>query len=150
MKDYQLAQINVAKMKDINISDAVMKEFVENLDRVNNLAEKSEGFVWRLKDESSNATNLNPDYDEQIIINISVWETIESLEKFVYKSFHTNFLKRRKEWLQTYGKIYTSLWWISKGQIPTLPEALDKLDHFEKNGASEFVFDFKIKTSLSV
>lgn len=98
MENFQLAQINVARMKGASIDDPVMKEFVDNLDKINSLAESSKGFVWRLKDETNNATHLNPYSDEQVIINISVWETIEDLESFVYRSFHTDFLRRRKEW----------------------------------------------------
>ena len=106
MKKYHIAEINVARMKGVNIEDPIMKEFVDNLDRVNNLAENSEGFIWRLKDENNDATSFNPYNDEQVIINVSVWETVESLEKFVYKTFHTDFLKRRKEWFHSYREKY--------------------------------------------
>ena len=145
MSEYQIAEINVARMKGININDPIMKEFVDNLDKVNALAESSEGFVWRLKDESNNATNLNPYNDEQVIINISVWQSIETLENFIYKTFHTEFLKRRKEWFQSYGKAYTAMWWIPKGQFPSIQEAIENLDYYQKNGPSELVFDFRNK-----
>ena len=92
-KKYQLAQINISRMIGVNINDPIMKEFVDNLDKVNNLAEQSEGFVWRLKDENNDATSFNPYNDEQVIINISVWQSIASLETFVYKTVHTDFLK---------------------------------------------------------
>jgi hypothetical protein len=147
MNNYQLAQINIARIKGVDINDPIMKEFVDNLDKVNALAENSEGFVWRLKDETNNATSLNPYNDEQVIINVSVWESIEALEHFVYKTFHTDFLKRRKEWFQTFGKAYTAMWWIPSGQFPTVQQAIDKLDHLQKNGASEIVFDFRKKFS---
>ena len=145
MTEYQIAEINVARMQGININDPIMKEFVDNLDKVNALAESSQGFVWRLKDESNNATNLNPYNDEQVIINISVWQSIETLENFIYKTFHTEFLKRRKEWFQSYGKAYTAMWWIPKGQFPAIPEAIEKLAWYQKNGPSELVFDFRNK-----
>lgn len=145
MKEYYIAEINIARMKGVNIDDPIMKEFVDNLDRVNNLAENSKGFVWRLKDENNDATGFNPYNDEQIIVNMSVWETIESLEMFVYKTFHTDFLKRRKEWFHTYGKVYTAMWWIPKGEFPTVQEAVDKLDYLQKNGVSNLVFDFRNK-----
>ena len=145
MENFQLAQINVARMKGVSIDDPVMKEFVDNLDKINSLAESSKGFVWRLKDESNNATHLNPYSDEQVIINISIWETIEDLESFVYRSFHTDFLRRRKEWFHAYGKAYTAMWWIPAGQFPTVQEATERLDLLQRNGASENVFDFKNK-----
>ena len=145
MSKYHLAEINIAKMKGVTINDPIMKEFVDNLDLVNTLAENSEGFVWRLKDESNNATSINPYNDEQIIINISVWESIEALEHFMYKTFHSNFLKRRKEWFQTFGKVSTAMWWIPKEQVPTIEESVEKLDYLQKNGSTELVFDFKNK-----
>lgn len=145
MNKYQIAEINIARMKGVNINDPIMKEFYDNLDTVNAIAESSEGFIWRLKDESNNATSINPYNDEQVIINISVWESIETLENFMYKTFHSEFLKRRKEWFQTYGKAYTAMWWIPSGQFPSLEEAVDNLDYLQKNGASEKVFDFRKK-----
>jgi hypothetical protein len=72
MSHYFIAEINIAKMKGVDINDPIMKEFVENLDAVNQIAEKSEGFVWRLKNENNNATSLNPYNDETIIINVFV------------------------------------------------------------------------------
>lgn len=145
MEEFQIAEINIARMKGLNINDPIMKEFVENLEKINSLAESSNGFVWRLKDDNNNATNINPYNDEQVIINVSVWQSIESLESFMYKTFHSDFLKRRKQWFQTFGKAYTAMWWISKGAFPTVQEAIDKLDYLQRNGASEIVFDFKRK-----
>jgi Domain of unknown function (DUF3291) len=142
----QLAEINIARMKGVNINDPIMQEFVDNLERVNTLAESSEGFVWRLKDEAGDdATSFNPYNDETVIINVSVWESIETLETFVYKTFHTDFLKRRREWFQIYGKAYTAMWWINDGEFPSLEEAVAKLDFLQKNGASQTVFDFRTK-----
>ena len=145
MKDYQIAQINIGRIRGVNMNDPVMKEFVDNLDRVNELAESSKGFVWRLKEDNNNATSINPYNDEQVIVNLSVWETIEDLEHFVYKTFHTDFLKRRKEWFQKYGKAYAALWWIAADQFPTVEQAVAKLDALQKNGASADVFDYKLK-----
>ena len=144
MNDYQIAEINIARMNGVNINDPIMKEFVDNLDAVNEVAENSAGFVWRLKD-GDNATNLNPYNDEQIIVNVSVWESIEALEHFMYKTFHSEFLKRRKEWFQRFGKVYTAMWWIPVGEFPTLQQAVDNLDYLEKHGATDKVFDFKMK-----
>ena len=145
MATYQLAEINVARMKGYDINDPVMKEFVDNLGRVNKLAESSQGFVWRLKDESNNATSLNPYDDEQVIINISVWENIDSLERFTYQTFHTEFLRRRKEWFQKFGKAYLAMWWIPTGQFPTVEEAVARLDYLEANGPTERAFSFRKK-----
>jgi len=142
---YQLAQINVARMIGVNIEDPIMKEFVDNLDRVNALAENSPGFIWRLKDESNNASSFNPFDDEQVIINISVWEDITSLENFTYRTFHTDFLKRRKEWFYKYGKVHFALWWIEKGKYPSIQDAIERLEHLQSNGATEKAFNFRDK-----
>ncbi len=145
MQNYQLAEINVAHMKGVNIDDPIMKEFVDNLDNVNELAERSKGFVWRLKDEDNDATSFNPYNNEQIIINVSVWDSVEDLGNYVFKTFHSDFLKRRKEWFHTYGKVHTAMWWIPAGQFPTVKEAVKKLDDLQKNGASQEVFNFRHK-----
>ncbi len=140
---YQIAQINIAKMIGVNIDDPIMKEFVDNLDNVNQLAENSEGFIWRLKDENNNATDFNPYKDEQIIINISVWENIEALENFTYKTFHTEFLKRRKEWFSKYGEAHYALWWIKNNEFPTIEEAVKRLDYLQKNKETNYAFSFR-------
>jgi len=145
MSQYFIAEINIAKMKGVDINDPIMKEFVENLDAVNQIAEKSEGFVWRLKDENNNATSLNPYNDETIIINVSVWKSIETLENFMYRTFHSDFLKRRKEWFLTYGSAHTAMWWIPEGHIPTMQEAVEKLSFLQTNGPSPNSFDFRHK-----
>ena len=145
MNKFQLAQINIARMKGVDINDPVMKEFVDNLDKVNAIAEDSEGFVWRLKDEENNATSFNPYQDEQVIINISVWENIETLENFMYKTLHSDFLRRRKEWFQKFGNASFAMWWILENQFPTIQDAVDNLDYLQKNGPTNLAFDFKNK-----
>ncbi|MDO7173796.1 DUF3291 domain-containing protein [Mariniflexile sp. AS56] len=142
-KEYQIAEINIARMKGVSMDDPIMKEFVDNVNAVNEIAEKSNGFVWRLLDEDKEAANFSPFTDEQVIINISVWETIASLETFMYKTFHSDFLKRRKEWFYAYGKVATAMWWIPKGDVPTIQEAAEKLEYIQKNGPSEVAFSFR-------
>jgi hypothetical protein len=142
---YQLAEINVAEMIGVNIDDPIMKEFVDNLDAINQLAEESEGFVWRLKDESNNAASFNPYNNEKIIINISVWDTIETLEHFTYKTFHTDFLRRRKEWFTKYGKVNYALWWIKKDAFPTIDKCVEQLEYLKVHGPTEKAFNFKTK-----
>lgn len=150
MPTFQLAQINIGRIKGVDINDPIMKEFKDNLDTINGLAESSKGFVWRLKDDQNNATSINPYEDVQVLINVSVWETIEDLEFFVYRTFHTDFLRRRKQWFQSYGKAFTAMWWIEAGHFPTIEEATYRLDYLQKNGPSAFAFDFKQKYPPSV
>lgn len=143
MKKYHLAEINIARMKGVTIDDPIMKEFVDNIENVNILAESSAGFVWRLKDDNNNATAMNPYDDEQVIINISVWETKATFENFVFKTFHSEFLRKRKEWFVQFGKAHTAMWWVEAGNVPTMQDAVDRLDYLQKNGSSNFAFDFK-------
>lgn len=143
MGKYQIAEINIIRMRGVNIHDPIMKEFVDNLSIVNSISEGSDGFVWRLKEDNGNATNINPYDDERLIINVSVWQHIDALEHFMYKTFHSDFLRRCKQWFQTFGKAYTAMWWIRKGEFPTIQEAVEKLDHLQKYGHSGTAFDCK-------
>ena len=145
MTAYQLAEINIARMKGVNILDPIMQEFVDNLDHINALAESSEGFIWRLKDDSNNATQLNPYNDEQVIVNISVWKDVESLSEFVYRTVHTDFLKRRSEWFQKFGQAYFAMWWIESNDYPTIEDAKNRLDHLQNHGPSLYAFNFREK-----
>ncbi len=147
MKDnsWHLAQINVAKIIGENISDPVMQNFVGQLDEINGLAESSPGFVWRLKDESNNATNLNPYNDQRIIVNISVWQTLDDLLKFVYHGRHADVLRSRREWFVSFGKAYAALWYIPVGKVPTIEEAMERLKSLQDSGPTPFAFDFKTK-----
>ena len=74
-----LAQLNVAKLK-YPIDDPRVAEFVENLDRVNAVADRSDGFVWRLQDDSGNATDIHVFDDQSIVVNMSVWLDPTALE----------------------------------------------------------------------
>ncbi len=140
---YQLAQINIARMRGETINDPIMKEFVDNLEEVNQLAENSDGFIWRLKDDSDSAVHFNPYNDEKIIINVSVWKDVDSLKDYTYKSYHSEFLKRRKEWFMKFAKAHYALWWIEENQFPTIEECVERLDCLQKNGDSEKAFTFK-------
>lgn len=142
LPEFHLAQINIGKILGASINDAFMKDFVDQLDEVNALAEESKGFIWRLKDDANNATGIKAFDDDQIIVNMSVWETVEDLEAFVYNGRHLDVLKRRKEWFSRL-KMFLALWWIPAGSIPTIEEAKNRLLHLEQNGPSAFAFDFK-------
>ncbi|AOW19957.1 DUF3291 domain-containing protein [Urechidicola croceus] len=140
---YQLAQINIAKLlKPINHPQ--IADFVNQLDEINALAEKSEGFVWRLKDDNSNdATGLSPFLNPNIIVNMSVWENAEVLKNYVYNSDHSKVFLRRKEWFEKPTKSHMALWWIEEGKFPTVQQAKEKLEYLQKNGNSEVAFTFR-------
>jgi hypothetical protein len=113
-----------------------------NLDRINALAEASPGFVWRLQTEEGNATSLRP-FDEQTLVNMSVWEDLESLRAYVYRSDHAGFLRRRGEWFQHLVEAYTVLWWVPRGHRPTTDEAGQKLAHLRREGPGPEAFTFR-------
>lgn len=139
---YHLAQINIGRLR-APIDDPMIAGFVARLDEINALAEGSPGFVWRLKTDEGNATNLRPYEDERIIVNMSVWESIEQLKEYVYRSAHAEVLKQRREWFEKFDGAFVAMWWIEAGHIPTVEEAKQRLDHLYKHGESEFAFSFR-------
>src|SRR4051812_36672968 len=112
-----LAQVNIAKMK-APIDDPVMQDFVANLDSINALAEDSDGFVWRLKTEGNNATSIKIFDDDFLIVNMSVWKDIETLNQFVYRSDHVKIFKRRKEWFDKMAELHMAMWYVEEVQMP--------------------------------
>jgi hypothetical protein len=143
-----LAQINIAKMIGATINDPIMEKFVAQLDEVNALAEGSPGFVWRLKDDTNNATSINPYHDDRIIVNMSVWESLEHLKLFVYQGRHAEVLRKKRDWFVNFGKPYTALWHVPAGTFPTVEDAMKRLQSLEENGPTEYAFDFKTAQML--
>lgn len=134
----QLAQINIAKfIKPMQHSANV--GFVNAIEEINTLAEASDGFVWRLKDGSEDGLF----HDARIITTISVWESVEALKAFSYRSDHVNVFRKRAAWFERMTKANYALWWIEEGNFPTALEAKKRIEHLWENGASDYVFDFK-------
>ena len=119
-----------------------MKDFVDNLDRINALAEASPGFVWRLMGEGNDATSLRPFPDDMVIVNMSVWVDLEHLREYVYKTAHAEILRRRKEWFESVKDAMVVLWWVPKGHIPTVEEAKHRLEHLRAHGSTPEAFTF--------
>lgn len=143
MSTYQLAQVNIAR-PIAPIGSALMQEFVDNLDPVNAVADASPGFLWRLQTEDGNATALHVFGDPHQLINMSVWESIESLRDFVQRSdAHRTVLKRRKEWFKPMAEAYMALWWVPAGHIPTIDEAEARLAHLRAHGPTSVAFTFR-------
>jgi hypothetical protein len=136
-----LAQFNIARIR-YPLDDPRMREFVENVDRVHRLADKIEGFVWRLHDESGHAMNMRVYDDPTILPNLTVWEDVEALERFVWQTLHRRFFARREEW---FAPIETTLvlWWIPAGHRPEMAEGVARLDHLIAHGASEHAFGWQ-------
>ncbi len=122
---------------------AIMAGFMEKLDEFNALADKSPGFIWRLRTSEGNATYFRPFPDQRVLLNMSVWETIAALKTYVYKTGHSEMLKRRHHWFEKLERAYLALWWIPSGHTPTIEEAKKRLQHLDTHGPTEFAFTFK-------
>lgn len=138
----KLAQLNIALAK-YPLDAPEISEFVGNLDSINGIAEKSEGFVWRLKDDSGDATNIKISEDPNMIVNMSVWESIDALKNFMFRTHHRDFMRRKSEWFHRLAEDTYVLWWIQDEHIPTIQEALDRLQHLRENGDTPYAFTFK-------
>jgi hypothetical protein len=134
----QLAQFNIARIK-YPLDDPRMADFVDNVARVNGLAEQIEGFVWRLQDESGSAMGMTVYDDPRILPNLTVWENVAALERFVWKTVHSRFYGRRAEWFE-HIETPLVLWHVPVGHKPDIAEGVARLDHLRGHGASDFAF----------
>ena len=139
--NYHLAQFNIIKLKD-QLDSPVVKEFRDFLAPVNQLAEESPGFVWRLKDDQGeSAANVETPYeDELIFVNMSVWLNYDYLKAYTYQTVHSYFLKSRKKWSLEIEGHRAVMWYVEEGQIPSLTEAKAKLDLLNQSGSSGKAF----------
>ena len=140
MSNYQLAQLNIAALK-APLDSPELKDFVDNLDRINALAEGSPGFVWRLKGDGNDATSLRP-LGEEIIVNMSVWRDVAALRDYVYRSGHVEIMRRRREWFTRMAEAYMVLWWVPDGHVPTMAEAVERLTMLRQQGPTAQAFTF--------
>lgn len=140
--EFHLAQLNIARMR-APIDSPVMTDFVANLDRINGLAENSNGFVWRLKDDTNNATSIRIFDDDFLIVNMSVWESTDSLFQFVYQSDHLEIFKRRMEWFEKMPEMHMVLWYVPVGSPPSLADAVERLSHLRLHGETPYAFSFR-------
>lgn len=146
--NYNLAQINIAKML-APLDDPIMADFVNNLDRINAMADKAKGFVWRLHGEDENATAVKAFEDTSLLINMSVWKDMDSLFNFTYQSGHIEVFKRKKEWFSKMKMLHMAFWFVPVGHIPTPQEAKERLNHVNKFGETPHAFTFKSKFTVN-
>jgi hypothetical protein len=139
---YHLAELNIGRFR-FPIADPRMADFVRQLEPINALADGAPGFVWRLQDETGNATAIRPFPDDMVAVNFSVWESIEALFQYTYYSDHAKVLRERKAWFEHMKEHYLVLWWVPAGHIPTLTEAKERLDALRRDGPTPYAFNFK-------
>jgi hypothetical protein len=137
---YHLAQLNVGRALE-PLDTPRLAGFVEALEPVNALADAADGFVWRLQTADGDATAIKVTDDPQFIVNMSVWESLEALWRFVYGAGHVEIMRRRREWFEKL-ETHLVLWWLPAGELPTIEEALARLDRRAKAGSTPDAFDF--------
>lgn len=146
---YHIAELNVATGK-YDQDDPRFADFVDNLARVNAVAERSKGFVWRLKDEAGDAMAIRASDDPRFFVNLSVWETVEDLERFVFATVHQKIYARREEWFPRAGVPTFVMWPVAAGHIPSLDEAFSRLDMLRNDGPSDEAFGWERLADLKL
>ena len=137
-----LAQVNIARLA-APLDSPQLAEFVANLQPINEIADASPGFVWRLQTESGDATAVRILDDDWLIVNMSVWESLEALRDYVYRSPHADVLRRRHEWFERMVEAHAALWWIEAGTIPTISDAEERLMSVRAAGPTPYAFTLK-------
>ena len=140
--DHHLAQFNVARLH-APLDDPSTKDFVDGLEAINALSDAAPGFVWRLQTDDGDATSIRLYDDDLVIVNMSVWESVESLRAFVYTTEHRLYLARRKEWFAPADEDYLVLWWVPAGTIPDPSEGVARLEQLRRNGPTAEAFTFR-------
>jgi hypothetical protein len=142
MPAFHLAEVNVARLV-APLDSPLLTGFVSRLDEVNALAEAAPGFVWRLVDDAGQNATAMPIYeDTRIIVNLSVWTSIEALRAFTYSGAHLEVYKQRREWFSLMKDAAMVMWWVPAGHRPDVAEARERLDHRRAHGPTAFAFPF--------
>jgi hypothetical protein len=142
MSAFELAQLNIGIVKG-PMDSPVMADFAAGLTRINALADRSPGFVWRLQTEAGDATAIRPFDDENLLVNMSVWRDVESLHQYVYGSAHVDLMRRRREWFERMPEAFLVLWWVPKGHRPSIAEAIARLELLRAKGSTAEAFTFR-------
>jgi hypothetical protein len=139
---HHIAQINVSRPAE-PLDSARLADFVAALDPINALADTAPGFVWRLQTEDGNATAVRVLDDDELIVNMSVWESIEALGTFVFRSAHSGVMRRRREWFVPLLESTTALWWVPAGTVPTVADGEQQLRRLRAHGPTPAAFTFR-------
>jgi hypothetical protein len=145
---YHLAEYNVGTMRGA-LNSAIMSGFVARFDEINAHADRAPGYVWRLAMPEAEAAGIEVIDESLVLINLSVWETIEALHQFTYYSPHVELFRQGADWFEKMMVPILVLWWIPAGHIPTLDEARIKLSHLEQHGATPLAFTFKQRFTVA-
>ena len=108
--DYLLAQVNIGRMRE-PLDSPLLADFAAALEPVNAAADAAPGFIWRLQTEDGNATAVHAfEWDQagsaDVLVNMSVWESVEALAAYVYSDAHRQVLRRRRQWFERMAEAY--------------------------------------------
>jgi hypothetical protein len=142
-RGWHLAQLNIGRMVAPTNAPEVA-DFMAALDPINELAEAAPGFVWRLQTDAGNATDIHAFDDPLLLLNLSVWESIETLRGFTYTTAHTDVLRRRREWFERLAEAHLVLWWVPAGHVPSVGEAVERLERLRRDGPTPAAFTFRV------
>lgn len=140
-----IAELNIARL-NAPLDSPEMKDFMNGLDPINQLADRSPGFVWRLVgyDVGLGATDLRGPFGDDVLVNMSVWETVDALRAYAYHTEHLEYLRRRREFFHHDGiATHLVVWPVDEGHIPTLDEAAERLDHLTAHGPTPYAFNLR-------
>jgi hypothetical protein len=146
MNHYHLAQVNIAKML-APFDTPIMQDFIGNIDKINTIADNSNGFIWRLKDEDKEL-GAKIFQDNSLLINTSVWENLESLFNYTYNTDHIEVFKRRKEWFSKFKMLHMAFWYVPIGCEPNFQDAKNRLNYLNTYGDTPYEFTFKAKFTV--
>lgn len=138
---HHLAQINIARTRE-PLDHPLLRSFVDQLDEINALAERSPGFVWRLQTEEGDATSIQAYDDPRIIVNMSVWSSYEALKQYVYTGDHLRVLRSRAEWMERLETPSLALWWVPAGTLPSVEDGTRALRLLAEQGPTAQAFTF--------
>ncbi|WP_394838599.1 DUF3291 domain-containing protein [Pendulispora rubella] len=138
-----LAELNIAHMR-APIGSPELADFVDALEPINALADAAPGFVWRLKEDPNQPRlTVKHDFGDHLLVNFSIWESLDALWNYVYKTHHLDFLRRRREWFKRMAEPTMVMWWIPEGYIPSVAEAMERLERLKAEGPSPMAFTYK-------
>lgn len=144
VNDFHLAQVNVGRIV-APLSSPQLADFVAQLEEINAVADRAPGFVWRMVDDGgADATSLRPKNDDDMfLINCSVWESVDTLRDYAYRSEHLKVLARRREWFERLADFHLALWWVPAGHRPSVDEAMDRIALIREVGEGPEAFTFR-------
>jgi uncharacterized protein DUF3291 len=137
----QLAQLNIAHWK-YGPADPRNADFTRALDAVNTAADRSDGFVWRLIGDPNDPKITSALDQPGEIVNMSVWQSVDQLEEFVWKTIHKNIYRRKNEWFDAPKIAHFAMWTVPEGHVPDIKEGLARLAHLREQGNTDFAFDW--------